>query len=324
MTEDIETRTISKTRTRRYIPHLAEFFFQPDHDWSVEEAKVLYGERAVTSGNLPIDQVLYTDCIDGMKRLPAGQIDLVIADPPFGIAFDGRSSAYNRDGELVVEGYEEVIGEYDNFARAWIAELPRLIKDDGSIYIFSGWTNLESVLKGAREAGLTTINHLIWNYPFGVYTKKRFVTSHYHILLLAKSPKDFFFNKHKHYPQDVWSIKREYRAGQAKNGTKLPVEVVQKCIDFSSRPGDIILDPFMGNGTTAAAAKANWRHYIGFELNEQLREVIDEEVQSYEPGEMYSQYSERLPSIEELAKAYPRAHKEYLRLKKEGNDAPSL
>ncbi|MHA2286525.1 MAG: DNA-methyltransferase [Candidatus Thorarchaeota archaeon] len=154
---------------------------------------------------------------------------------------------------------------------------------------------------------------MVWHYPFGVYTKKRFVTSHYHLLLLVKDSKDYFFNKLEHYPEDVWSIKRQYQAGELKNGTKLPLEVVTRCIDFSSRPGDIVLDPFMGNGTTAVAAKRNWRHFLGFEINKQMRPIIDRETKKARLGESYTPYSDRLPTIEDLGRMYPRAYREYLK-----------
>jgi site-specific DNA-methyltransferase (adenine-specific) len=303
----------AKPKTRRYIPNLAEFYFKPRYDWSNNKAKELYLSKAKLSLNIELDQVHFVDCILGMKELPESCIDLVIADPPFGIDFDGKSGVYNRDDEFVVEGYEEIVESYDEFTVTWMAELPRIMSDEASAYIFSGWNNLEAVLRGARKAGLTTINHIIWKYQFGVYTKKRFVTSHYHILFLVKNTNEYFFNKIQHYPEDVWRIKRSYRMGQRKNSTKLPIEVVMRCIDFSSKPGDIVLDPFLGNGTTAVAAKASWRHFIGFEVNRELCKIIESEIEAIEPGIDYIPYRDRLLSIEELAKQYPRAYQEYLK-----------
>ncbi|MFW9794112.1 MAG: DNA-methyltransferase [Candidatus Thorarchaeota archaeon] len=306
-----------KERTTRYIPNLAEFYFRPTYDWSFTEASDLYENTEPLSENAKLDEIQFDDCIPGMRRLPRDSIDLVIADPPFGIEFDGKSSVYNRDVNLVIEGYKEA-SDYQEFTKSWIAELPRIMKSTASAYVFSGWNNLESVLTGAREAGLVTLNHLIWHYPFGVFTKKRFVSSHYHIILLVKHQKKYFFNKIENYPEDVWLFKRRYRTGQTKNATRLPLEVVSRCIDYSSRPGDTVLDPFMGNGTTAIAAKSNFRHFIGFEINEQLRPLLDNEIAKVKPGESYTPYIDRLPSIEELSKLYPQAYREYIRRKEEG------
>jgi site-specific DNA-methyltransferase (adenine-specific) len=306
-----------KGRSKRYVPNLAEFYFKPTSDWSREEAKRLYDGTKSISPKFGLDTIRFEDCVTGMRELPDESIDLVIADPPFGIDFDGKSSVYNRDERLVVEGYEETSESYLEFTAKWLAELPRIMKSESSAYVFSGWTNLDAVLQGARDAGLVTLNHLIWHYPFGVYTRKRFVTSHYHIVLLVKNTRKYFFNKIENYPQDVWSVKRRYRTGLAKNATKLPLEVVSRCIDFSSKPGDLILDPFMGNGTTAVAAKMNLRRFIGFEINEKLRPLLEKEIANTKTGESYIPYSERLPTIEELAEIYPKAYREYVRREKE-------
>jgi site-specific DNA-methyltransferase (adenine-specific) len=306
-----------RRRSKRYIPNLAEFYFKPTYDWTIDEAKSLYESREAISSDIELDTIYYEDCIQGMRGIPKDSIDLVIADPPFGIDFDGKSSVYNRNERLVVEDYEEVNGSYAEFTNRWISELPRVLKEEGSAYIFSGWTNLEPVLSSARKVGLATLNHIVWHYPFGVFTKRRFVTSHYHVLLLVKNPKSYFFNKIEHYPEDVWPVKRTYRAGEVKNSTKLPLEVVKRCIEFSSKPGDLILDPFMGNGTTAVAAKSSWRHFLGYEINERLKQVIDSEVSSVRLGECYTPYATRLPTIDELAEAYPNAYREFLRRENE-------
>jgi site-specific DNA-methyltransferase (adenine-specific) len=321
MTSDRDSRTrktkSKKGRSRPYIPHLAEFSFEPTEDWSYAKAEKLYTKTPSSLDGFEIDKVYYTECIKGMESLPKASIDLIVADPPFGIDFDGMSSVYNRDDSLVIPGYKEAQGSYSEFTKAWIAQLPRIMKRDASVYIFSGWTNLDAILTGAKEAGLTTLNHLIWHYPFGVYTKRKFVTSHYHILLLVKNEKSYYFNKIENYPQDVWIVKRTYRTGREKNSTKLPLEVVSRCIDYSSRPGDVVLDPFMGNGTSAVAAKMAFRHFIGFEINEQLKSLLDDEINSVTPGQLYRPYKERLPSVEELAEKYPRAYREHLKQKGE-------
>ncbi|MHA1770826.1 MAG: DNA-methyltransferase [Candidatus Thorarchaeota archaeon] len=305
-------RTGGQRKRRKYIPHLAEFYFRPTFDWTMDEARRLYEQASSHVGPFEIDTIYFEDCVSGMARMPQGSVDLVIADPPFGIDFDGRSGVYNRDSSLVIEGYGEVSEEYGGFTRSWLQEVARILSPTGSAYIFSGWTNLEAVLTAARIAGLHILNHLVWHYSFGVYTRKKFVTSHYHVLLLVKNEEEYMFNKIENYPQDVWILNRPYHHGRAKNGTKLPVELVQRCIDYSSRPGDLVFDPFMGNGTTAVAAKGSYRHFLGFELNPQLREIIDSAVLKVRPGQFYVPYSERLPSIEELARKYPRAYKEYL------------
>nr|MDO8119351.1 site-specific DNA-methyltransferase [Candidatus Sigynarchaeota archaeon] len=303
--DDFEKPT-KKKRKNPYVAGIAALGFKPEHDWEIDEARAMYENARFP---FDVDHIVFGDCIKGMQDLPCESVDLVIADPPFGIEFNGKGSQYNRENRLVVDGYKEAQGNYDAFTRQWVYELPRIMKETASAYLFSGWTNLKDVLVAVDEAGLTVINHIIWKYQFGVFTQRKYVTSHYHVLYVAKNPGKYFFNKIEHYPLDTWDIPRTYRPGQQKNGTKLPENVVYRCIDFSSKPGDLIFDPFMGNGTTATCAKARFRHFLGFELNNQLNEILTQNIHEVSPGETYVPYHALLPSPEQLAVRYPAVRK---------------
>lgn len=217
-------------------------------------------------GDFGIDQLYTGDCRVLMKQLPQASVDLAICDPPFGIAFSGRPSNYNRTKERVIAGYNEVSGDYKRFTLSWLLPLCRVLKPTASVYIFSSWNNLRDVLNALAETDLHILNHLIWKYQFGVYTRRRWVTSHYHIIFAVKDPKNYTFNKVADYMEDVLIVKREYWTGKEKTPTKLPLQLVETLLLVSSNPGDIVLDPFMGSGTTAVAAKKHGRHFIGFEI----------------------------------------------------------
>jgi site-specific DNA-methyltransferase (adenine-specific) len=207
------------------------------------------------------------DALALLPKVPDGAADLIVTDPPFAIDFKAQRLNYNRTGSNVLEGYQEIPEEeYGEFTRRWIAEAERVLAPAGSMYIFSGWNRLRDILEGIDAAGLTTINHLIWKYQFGVFTKKKYVTSHYHILFVVKDPKQYTFNKIDHYPEDVWVINREYWKGRKKTPTKLPAELVKKILCYSSNPGDLVLDPFLGSGTVAVVAQQEGRHFLGFEV----------------------------------------------------------
>ena len=231
---------------------------------------------------MELNTIYYEDCISNIhKRFPENSVDLIIADPPFGINFDGKGAQYNRNSDFVISGYTEISqANYLEFSKAWIKAIYPVLKDTGSAYIVSGWTNLKDILIAIDDAGFTTQNHIIWKYQFGVFTKRKYVTSHYHILFLVKNKKKYYFDKIDHYPEDVWEIKREYLPGEKKNSTKLPDELVEKLIRYSSKPGDIILDPFMGNGTTAVACIKLDRNYLGFEINPNAQDIIDQNILS--------------------------------------------
>ena len=303
---------MGNNRKNKYIPHLAEFYFSPKHHWSLKEAQKMYQDRKSSLNG----QIHYKDCIRGMKKLDSESIDLVIADPPFGISFSGKEAIYNREKSNIVDQYHEIESNYQDFSNNWIKQLPRIMKQTASAYIISGYTNLKDILIAIDDAGLILMNHIIWKYQFGVFTKKKFVSSHYHILFVVKDPKTYFYHKIEHYVEDVWTnINRTYKMNQMKNGTKLPVGLVQRFIDFSSKPGDLVLDPFMGNATTAVAAKLNFRHYYGFEKNLKMKVVIKNNIENTVLGENYIPYQERLPNPEELAKidsSYAKAFQYYL------------
>ena len=285
----------SKGKKGTYIPHKAAAEFKPTMDWTREEAAQEYENRLFT---FDVNKIHYIDCINGMKDLPSESIDMLIADPPFGINFGEMEPLYNRNSDFVAKGYKDVqLENYTTFTEKWISEVPRLLKDDAGVWIFSGWTNLVDILNSLRDNNLKLINHIIWKYQFGVFTRRKFVTSHYHILFAVKNEKNYFFNKIEHYPEDVWHFKREYERGGKKNATKLPVDLVLRCIDFGSKPGDVIMDPFMGNGTTAVASKGSFRHFLGFEINTSLRDVIEKGISKTEVGQFYIPYSERPDEI---------------------------
>lgn len=232
---------------------------------------------------LDINHVYNIDCLEGMKRIPDDAIDLVITDPPFAIDFKAKRSNYNRTYGRVIEGYNEIqTNDYYEFTASWLSEVFRVLKDSGSIYVFSGWNNLKDILIALDKIGFIVVNHLIWKYQFGVVTKRRFVTSHYHCLYACindKKRKYFPYARFRkdekdknggslHYQdkEDVWYIKREYWTGDQKTPTKLPSEVIRKILQYSSEKGDIILDPFIGSGQVAVVSKILERQYIGFEI----------------------------------------------------------
>nr|WP_320162521.1 site-specific DNA-methyltransferase [uncultured Methanoregula sp.] len=219
------------------------------------------------SGAPGVDTVCEGDALKLLPKVPSGTVDLIITDPPFAIDFKAQRLNYNRKGSNVIEGYQEIPEEeYGSFTRSWMAEAARVLAPSGSMYVFSGWNRLRDILEGLDAAGLTTINHLIWKYQFGVFTKKKYVTSHYHILFVVKDPKKYTFNKIDHYPEDVWVINREYWKGKMKTPTKLPPEIVRKILLYSSNPGNLVLDPFLGSGTVAIVAQQEGRHFLGFEV----------------------------------------------------------
>lgn len=216
------------------------------------------------------------NCIEGMKLIPENTVDLIITDPPFAINFKAKRANYNRDENNVLEGYNEIKQEdYYQFSYDWMKEAHRTLKNSGSMFVFSGWNNLRDILNALNDTKFILVNHIIWKYQFGVVTKNKFVSSHYHCLYVCKNEKERKFYRNSRFEdgstryrdmEDVWVMPREYWTGEKKTPTKLPTEVIRKIMQYSSTDGDLVLDPFLGSGQVAVVSKEMGRNYLGFEM----------------------------------------------------------
>ncbi|MFH1220617.1 MAG: site-specific DNA-methyltransferase [Candidatus Eisenbacteria bacterium] len=246
---------------------------------------------------IELGRIYNMDCVKGMQRVPDATIDLVVTDPPFAIKFKAKRANYHRTASRVLEGYNEISGaDYYAFTISWMSEVFRILKESGSMYVFSGWNNLKDILNALDAAGFTTVNHIVWKYQFGVVTKRRFVCSHYHCLYVCKNEKRRRFFPYARYgkqerdaegrslhyrdKEDVWTIKREYWHGDEKTPTKLPLEIIEKILKYSSEEGDVVLDPFLGSGQVAVVSKMLKRQYIGFEIVKEYFEFARERLES--------------------------------------------
>lgn len=224
------------------------------------------------------------DCIEGAKKIGTACIDLIICDPPFGISEGKFDKHYKRNASKVIQGYVEAPDNYAEWTKLWMTEAARILKSTGTFYVVIGHSNLRHVLNSGAELGLFELNHLIWKYQFGVYTKNKFVTSHYHIIRYAKTENPLFNTYCRFGSQeksatgksllymdleDVFQINKDYAPNETKNINKLPEELIQKLVLYSSNPGDSVCDFFMGNFTTAYVAHGLGRHVSGFEINKE-------------------------------------------------------
>jgi site-specific DNA-methyltransferase (adenine-specific) len=242
------------------------------------------------------------DCIRGAARhLVTGSVDLIITDPPYGIGGDSLHRHYNRNERYVIPGYVEVPAEdYSRFSRMWVNEAARVLRPGGSMYVFSGYTNLYHIMDALRRSGLCEVNHLIWKFNFGVHTRRKFISSHYHILYYEKPGGRRRFNLESRFlceerdsrgrsenyrdREDVWVINREYKPGLSKNKNELPIPLLAKMIQYSSCEGDLIADFFLGGFSTARAAIGLNRRVTGFEISPEIFSRKLEDIRGCVPG----------------------------------------
>jgi site-specific DNA-methyltransferase (adenine-specific) len=263
-------------------------------------------------GNLFVN----ADCVEGARRfLGDGTVDLILTDPPYGIGGDGLDRHYNRDESRVVGGYVEVPGdEYAAFTGRWVAEAVRILRPGGALFAVSGYTRLYEVLGALRASPLVEVNHIIWKYPFGVWTTRKFVSSHYHILYWEKPGGARTYNLEARYGlaerdeagslnyrdrEDVWTLPREYKPGQSKNRNELPLALLEKIVQYATHVGDLVCDLFLGGGSTARAAIGLGRRFAGFEVSEAIFAARAASLAALVPGERLAAL--RRPAIEPVA-----------------------
>lgn len=221
---------------------------------------------------------------------------MILADPPYGIGFDGDlQKMYARKKDKVITSYQEVSQtNYKDFSRNWIQECYRVLKKDGTIYIASGFQNLEHILAALRECGFHLVNFITWTYQFPVWTKNKWVQNCIPIIFASKTKKFNFYPEVKFKLNErsndglknlnyfdrhtSWVINREWWRNKNSTVTKLPYDLVTKIISYTSTENNLILDPFLGSGQSLFAAKEMNRSYIGFEIDKATYDLAKKRI----------------------------------------------
>ncbi len=227
-------------------------------------------------------------CGDAIKLLNGdeeGWVDLAFADPPFNIGY-----VYDKYHDDVPDA------EYVEWSRAWMAAVSRALKPTGAFYIAIGDEFAADIRVIGRELGLHLRNWIIWHYTFGQNTRTKFCRAHTHIFYFTKDAREFVFNdralrfpsaRHTEYqdlrasplgrlPNDVWDefprVCGTFKERAGFHGCQMPEALLMRIIMASSNKGDIVLDPFVGSGTTAVAAQRLGREYIGIDISPEYAE----------------------------------------------------
>jgi site-specific DNA-methyltransferase (adenine-specific) len=246
------------------------------------------------------DQVFCEDALAGLARIPDGSIDLVLTDPPYNLGKD-YGNASDRQS----------VDDYLAWTERWIdAVLPKL-KDNGSLYIFLTWRHAPEIFVMLKRR-MMMMNEIIWDrrVPSMGGSTRSFSSVHDTIGFFVKR-KDYYFDLDAvripydaatkkarsrsifvgakwlevgYNPKDLWSVSRLHRehAERVDHPTQKPLEIIERMVKASCPPGGVVLDPFMGSGTTALAAKHSGRHFAGFELNPAYCAIIEKRLQAPE------------------------------------------
>ncbi len=234
---------------------------------------------------LPIDTILIGDCVAEMRALPEASVDLVFADPPY---FLQLTEGLTRPDQSKVDGVDDAwdkfadFADYDGFTRDWLAAARRILKPDGAIWVIGSYHNIFRVGASLQDLGFWIQNDVIWRKanPMPNFRGTRFTNAHETLIWAGKSQKSrpvFNYEALKQANDDVqmrsdWLFPLCTGAERLKDAddeklhpTQKPEALLYRILMATSRPGDIVLDPFFGTGTTGAVAKKLGRHFIGIE-----------------------------------------------------------
>ena len=244
---------------------------------------------------LPLDTILAGDCIEVMNSLPEGSIDLIFADPPYNLQLKGD---LHRPDNSKVDAVDDAWDQfdsfkvYDQFTRDWLKAARRLLKPNGAIWVIGSYHNIFRVGTALQDAGFWILNDVIWrkSNPMPNFRGKRLTNAHETMIWASKSEGakyTFNYEALKELNEGLqmrsdWVLpicsgheRLKDDKGEKAHPTQKPESLLHRVLVGSSNPGDVILDPFFGTGTTGAVAKLLGRHYIGIEREERYRRVAE-------------------------------------------------
>lgn len=286
---------------------------------------------------LQTDRLLHGDCVEQLRQLPDGCVDLAFADPPFNIG-------YTYD----VYDDRQQADDYLDFSRKWLAQVARVLKPDGTFWLAIG-DEFAAELKmiAQRELGLCCRNWVIWYYTFGVHCKKKFSRSHAHLFYFVKDRRQFTFNVDEvrvpsarqlvyadaradsrgRVPDDTWVLRPQdlpdgfaadgdtwyfprvcgtFKERAGWHGCQMPEQLLGRIIKACSNPGELVLDPFAGSGTTLVVAKKLARRWLGCELSPQYASRVEARLAECAPGQPLAGAEEPLRSAPTTAEGKTR------------------
>ena len=242
---------------------------------------------------LPRNEILAGDCIDIMNSLPAGSVDLIFADPPYNLQLKGDlHRPDNSKVDAVNDHWDQFssFAAYDKFTREWLAAARRLLKPNGAIWVIGSYHNIFRVGAAMQDAGYWLLNDVVWrkSNPMPNFKGKRLTNAHETLIWASKeenSKYTFNYEALKALNEGVqmrsdWVLpictgheRLKDENGEKAHPTQKPESLLHRVLLATTNPGDVVLDPFFGTGTTGAVAKMLGRDFIGIEREEAYRKA---------------------------------------------------
>ncbi|MBI5828217.1 MAG: site-specific DNA-methyltransferase, partial [Chloroflexi bacterium] len=265
----------------------------------------------MTQPRLPVNRVLVGDCVATLNALPEKSVDLIFADPPYNLQLQQELWRPNMTKvDAVDEAWDrfDSFADYDAFTREWLAACRRVLKDTGTLWVIGSYHNIYRVGALLMDLGYWILNDVVWikANPMPNFRGVRFTNAHETLLWAQKEQGahyTFNYQSMKSLNDDLqmrsdWrlpicsGIERLKVNGEKAHATQKPEALLYRVILSSSNPGDVVLDPFFGTGTTGAVAKKLGRRWIGIEQDRKYARLARKRIRTIQrellPVDAYS------------------------------------
>jgi modification methylase len=256
-----------------------------------------------------LDTIIRGDCIAKMEALPAGSIDVIFADPPYNLQLGGD---LHRPDQSKVDAVDddwdrfESFATYDNFTRAWLLAARRLLKPNGTIWVIGSYHNIFRVGSIVQDLGFWLLNDIVWRKanPMPNFRGRRFQNAHETMIWASRDQNarayTFNYDAMKAANDDLqmrsdWLFpicsggeRLKAEDGRKAHPTQKPEALLARVLLSSTKPGDVVLDPFFGTGTTGAVAKRLGRHFVGIEREEAYIQAAQARIDAIEPLDLHT------------------------------------
>jgi modification methylase len=264
----------------------------------IEAKKMNKHTTPVGADSLPLNSILAGDCIEMMNSLPENSVNLIFADPPYNLQLKGDlHRPDNSKVDAVDDEWDQFdsFRAYDDFTTEWLKAARRILKPNGAIWVIGSYHNIFRVGSALQNQGFWILNDVVWrkSNPMPNFRGKRFTNAHETMIWASKSEGakyTFNYEALKALNEGVqmrsdWVLpictgheRLKDENGDKAHPTQKPESLLHRVLVGSTNPGDIILDPFFGTGTTGAVAKMLGRNFIGIEREEAYRKVAEKRI----------------------------------------------
>ncbi len=254
--------------------------------------------KAKAAQALPLNEILAGDSIEMMNSLPAGSVDLIFADPPYNLQLKGDLHRSDNSKVDAVDDHWDQFDSfkvYDRFTRDWLAAARRLLKPNGAIWVIGSYHNVFRMGAELQNQGFWILNDVVWrkSNPMPNFRGKRLTNAHETLIWASKSEDSkytFNYEALKALNEGIqmrsdWVLpictgheRLKDENGDKAHPTQKPESLLHRVILGTTNPGDVVLDPFFGTGTTGAVAKMLGREFIGIEREESYRKVAEKRL----------------------------------------------